>query len=192
MFTSSLLPLLVSETFQGGAAQLSLMEAIAGVGILSGGIILSVWGGFRRRVYTTLMGMVMLGLGLVVLGLTPGNLFWLALASTFAIELTIPLIDGPLMAILQATVAPEMQGRVFTIMGSLLLITSPFSLAVAGPISDALGLQVWYLTAGLLSTVLGVVGFFLPAIVNIEQNQKGHPASNPMEPIAVRAVALEE
>ena len=188
----SLLPLLVSKTFQGGAAQLSLMEAIAGVGILLGGIILSVWGGFRKRVYTTLMGMVMLGLGLVVLGLTPGSLFWMALVSTFAVGLTIPLIDGPFMAILQATVAPEMQGRVFTIMGSLLLITSPFSLAVAGPISDALGLQIWYIAAGILSVTIGVAGFFLPSVVNIEQNQNNQPKSSAREPVAVGALALED
>jgi DHA3 family macrolide efflux protein-like MFS transporter len=86
------------------------------------------------------------------------------------IGLTIPLIDGPIMAILQGTVAPEMQGRVFTIMGSLLSVTSPLGLAIAGPVSDRLGLQVWYVTAGILCGVVGVVGFFLPTLANIEQN----------------------
>ena len=128
----SLLPLLVSEHFNGDAAQLSLLEATIGVGIVMGGLVLSVWGGFRRKIYTTMMGMVVLGLGFVVLGFTPGNLFLAALVSTFVVGLMIPLIDGPIMAILQGTVAPEMQGRVFTLMGSLLWITSPFSLAVAG------------------------------------------------------------
>ena len=88
----------------------------------------------------------------------------------------IPLIDGTIMAILQGTVAPEIQGRVFTMMGSLLLITSPFSLAVAGPVSDWLGLQVWYVTAGVLCGVTGLAGFFIPAIVNIEENANGTSA----------------
>jgi len=169
----SLLPLLVSEHFNGSAAQLSLLEAVVGVGIVLGGLILSVWGGFRRKIYTTMMGMVILGLGFVVLGFTPGGLFWMALASIFVVGLTIPLIDGPIMAILQGTVAPEMQGRVFTLMGSLLWITSPFSLAVAGPVSDWLGLQVWYVTAGVLCGVTGLAGLFIPAIVNIEENANG-------------------
>jgi DHA3 family macrolide efflux protein-like MFS transporter len=166
----SLLPLLVSEHFNGDAVQLSLLEAIAGVGIVVGGLILSVWGGFWRKIYTTMMGVVMLGLGFVVLGFTPGSLFWMALASIFVVGLMIPLVDGPIMAILQGTVAPEVQGRVFTLMGSLLWITSPFSLAVAGPVSDWLGLQVWYITAGVLCGVTGLAGFFIPAIVNIEEN----------------------
>ena len=166
----SLLPLLVSEHFNGDAAQLSLLEAVSGVGILLGGLILSVWGGFRRKIYTMMLGVVILGLGFVALGFTPGGLFWMALVSIFVIGLMIPLVDGPIMAILQGTVTPEMQGRVFTLMGSLLWITSPFSLAIAGPVSDRFGLQVWYLTAGTLCGVAGLGGFFVPAIVNIEEN----------------------
>jgi DHA3 family macrolide efflux protein-like MFS transporter len=172
----SLLPLLVSEHFNGDAAQLSLLEAVSGVGIVAGGLILSVGGGFRRKIYTTMMGIVVLGLGFVVLGFTPGSLFWMALASTFVVGLMIPLIDGPIMAILQGTVAPEIQGRVFTLMGSLLWITSPFGLAVAGPVSDWLGLQVWYVTAGVLCGAIGLAGFFIPAIVNIEENANGTSA----------------
>jgi len=96
----SLLPLLVSQHFSGDAAQLSLLEAVAGVGIVAGGLILSVWGGFRRKIYTTMLGMIILGLSFVVLGLTPGGLFRMALASIFVVGLMIPLIDGPIMAIL--------------------------------------------------------------------------------------------
>ena len=169
----ALLPLLVSEHFNGGVAQLSLLEAVVGVGIVVGGLILSVWGGFRRKIYTTMSGMAILGLSLLVLGLTPGQVFWMALASIFVAGLTIPLIDGPIMAILQKAVAPEIQGRVFTMMGSLLWITSPLSLAVAGPVTDWIGLQVWYVTAGVMCVATGLAGFFVPAIVNIEENNNG-------------------
>ena len=174
----SLLPLLVNKHFDGGAAQLSLMEAVAGVGIIIGGLVLTIWGGFQRRIYTSLLGMVALGLSFLVLGLTPGGLFWMALVSIFVVGLMIPLIDGPIMAILQATIAPEIQGRVLTLMGSLLWITSPFSLSVAGPISDGFGLQVWYVTAGALCAVAGLALFFVPAIVNIEENANGASATS--------------
>ncbi len=168
----SLLPLLVSDHFNGDAAQLSLLEAVAGVGIVLGGLILSVWGGFRRKIYTTMLGMVILGLSFLVLGFTPGEAFAIALASIFVTGLTIPLIDGPIMAILQGRVAPEIQGRVFTMMGSLLSVTSPFSLAIAGPVSDWLGLQVWYVAAGVLCGLAGLALFFVPALVDIEENNK--------------------
>jgi DHA3 family macrolide efflux protein-like MFS transporter len=166
----SLMPLLVSDHFDGGAAELSLLEAIAGIGIVAGGVILSIWGGFRRKILTTLAGMVILGLSFGVLGLLPGTWFSIALGSSFLAGLMIPFIDGPINAILQATVAPEMQGRVFTMVGSLISITSPFSLSIAGPVSDALGLQMWYVVAGVLCGMIGLAGFFIPALVGIEEN----------------------
>jgi len=169
----SLLPLLVSDHFQGEAAQLSMLESVAGLGIVVGGLVLSVWGGFRRKIFTSMTGMVVLGLGFVVLGLTPGTLFWMALGSVLVIGLMLPMVDGPFMAILQGTVAPEMQGRVFTIIGSLFSISSPIGLAIAGPVSDALGLQVWYVAAGVLCAASGLAGFLVPSIVHIEENHGG-------------------
>jgi DHA3 family macrolide efflux protein-like MFS transporter len=184
---------LVSKYFGGDAAQLSLLESVVGVGIVVGGLVLSVWGGFQRRIYTTLMGCAILGLGLVGLGLTPGHLFWAALASVSVVGLMIPLVDGPIMAILQDTVVPEMQGRVFTIMGSLLSLTSPFSLAVAGPVSDWLGLQVWYVVAGVLCVALGLGGFFVPVIASIEENHRGRAIPDKrMLPVAAEIAATEQ
>jgi len=94
----------------------------------------------------------------------------MALVSMFFMGLMIPMTDGPVMAILQSTVAPEMQGRVFSLLGSLLSITSPLGLAVAGPVSDWLGIQVWYLIGGALCVIIGLAGFFIPAIVQLEDN----------------------
>jgi DHA3 family macrolide efflux protein-like MFS transporter len=188
----SLLPLLVKAHFGGNAAQLGLLESVAGVGILSGGLILSVWGGFRRRIYTSLMGGAILGLGFILLGSTPGDRFWLALGSVFVVGSMIPLVDGPIMAILQGTVEPAMQGRVMTIMGSLLGLTAPLGLVFAGPVSDWLGLQVWYLVAGTLCIILGLGGRFVPAIANIEENHRtttaiGESLSRPATEVSTAA-----
>jgi DHA3 family macrolide efflux protein-like MFS transporter len=66
-------------------------------------------------------------------------------------------------------------GRVFMMVGSLLSLTSPVGLAVAGPVSDALGLRVWYLVAGVLASMGGMAAFFIPALVHVEDN---HAASS--------------
>ena len=168
----SLLPLLVSQHFGGDAAQLGLLEGVFGVGVVVGGLGLSIWGGFRRRIYTMLGGMLLLSVGLLAIGLTPASAFTLALGAALVLGISIPFIDGPLFAIMQAGVAPDMQGRVFMLVASLVSITSPIGLVIAGPVSDFLGLQVWYVAAAILCGALGVAGFFIPVIVNIEQN--GH------------------
>lgn len=164
----SLLPLLVSQHFQGGAAEYSLIEAASGVGILVGGLLLSVWGGFSKKIYTIMVGIFGLGLALVSLGFLPGWAFQWAVGLLFLCGLMVPLVDGPLMALLQGSIAPEMQGRVFSLIGSLLWLTSPFSLVIAGPVSDALGLQVWYVVAGILCVASAVLSMAIPLIREIE------------------------
>ncbi len=84
----------------------------------------------------------------------------------------IPIVDGPLMALLQGTIAPEMQGRVFSLAGSLFMLTSPIGLAIAGPVSDAFGLQIWYLAAGTLCAGCGVIGIMLPVIHTVEADDE--------------------
>jgi DHA3 family macrolide efflux protein-like MFS transporter len=175
----SLIPLLVKDHFGGGAAQLSMLEAAIGAGSIAGGLALSVWGGFRKKVYTMALGIGGFSLAFLTWGVIPGDLFWAAVVSGAVVGLMVPLIDGPLMAILQSTVAPEMQGRVFTLFGSLIWITSPLGLVMAGPISDWLGLQIWYSTAAVLSLAAGLVFLLIPAARNIEENANGNQVRRP-------------
>jgi len=164
----SLIPLLVSKHFEGDAYSLSLMETLLGVGIVIGGLILTAWGGFKRKILTSMSALAVSGSFFVLMGLTPASTFWIAVACMFLIGFFMPFVDGPFMAVLQSKIAPEKQGRVFSLIGSLMGITSPIGLAVAGPISDALGLQFWYIAAGILASAVAIAAMFVPAVVNIE------------------------
>ena len=172
----ALMPLLITEHFGGGAVELGWLESAWGVGMLAGGLLLSVWGGFKRRVYTALSAMVAGGIGTAVVGLAPSDGFSLALGGMFLAGAMNPLINGPLFAILQATVAPEMQGRILTLVMSLAAAMMPLSLAIAGPVADVVGVQPWYLAGGVLYSLVGLSGFFIRPMVNIEQN--GHAAAS--------------
>ena len=176
----SLMPLLVTDHFGGDAPQLGWLQSAWGVGMLLGGLLLSVWGGFRRRIYTSMMGLVLGGMSIMVLGLVPGNLFWLALVALLVAGFMNPLINGPLFAILQASVEPAMQGRVFTLVQSLAAAMMPLSLIVAGPVSDAIGVQTWYLFGGAVFALVGILTFFVPAVAAIED---GRPELAEVQPI---------
>ena len=69
-------------------------------------------------------------------------------------------------------------------MNSLLNLTGPIGLVFAGPVSDGVGLQVWYVAAGALCGVLGVLGFFIPAIMKVEENNDGAAAVGAKMPTA--------
>jgi len=165
----SLIPLLVKEHFAGTAWHFGAIEAAAGIGMLTGGVVLSLWGGFKRRVSTTLVGLVCLGLSIFLLGMMPANMFILAVAMAVLAGFMIPMIDGPLLAILQAIVAPEVQGRVFTLLASLSKAMAPLSLIIAGPVADLIGIRSWFIVGGFVTLILGMAGFFIPQLLHIEE-----------------------
>jgi DHA3 family macrolide efflux protein-like MFS transporter len=171
----ALLPLLVKNHFGGGAIQLAWVESASGIGIITGGLVLSVWGGFRRRVLTSLLGLIGIGIGTLLVGLTPAPLFVMAVSAMFFTGFMMPITNGPLMAVIQAMVAPEMQGRVFTLIGSLAAAMSPLGLAIAGPLSDAIGVRTWFLIGGVVTGLMGLVSFLIPSVLYLED----HPASAP-------------
>ncbi len=188
----SLMPLLVTEHFNGDAPQLAWLEASWGVGLVLGGLLLSAWGGFRRRVYTSLMGLIIQGLGIMLVGLSPANALWLAVAGMFVAGSMNALVNGPLFALLQAAVAPEVQGRVFTVVASMSSAAFPLSLAVAGPVADAIGLRPWYVVGGIVCTLMGLGACFVPVIVNIEQNHNGHIVEDTSPSTRAAMVAVTE
>lgn len=173
----ALLPILVTRHFGGAEGELALINSAFSSGLLVGGLVLGAWGGFKRRIYTSLLGLVLLGLSFGALGLVPGNAFWLAVGLAFIASLTVVLVNGPLLAILQAVVAPEMQGRVFSLIGSVATALSPAGLLIAGPVADAVGVQVWYLVGGVCSLGLGALAFVVPDIRNLEDHQAAAPAA---------------
>ena len=77
--------------------------------------------------------------------------------------------NGPLSALFQATIQPEIQGRVFAVQQSLVSIGWPLSLAVAGPVADLVGLSAWYVAGGLVAVLAGLFALSRPTIVNLEQ-----------------------
>lgn len=174
--SSSFMPLLVTEHFQGTAWHLSALEVGMGGGVIVGGLLLSAWGGFRSRIYTSLLGVIGIGLGILLVGLTPTSAFPLAVAGMALTGLMMAFANGPLMAVLQATVAPSMQGRVISLLSSGATAMMPIGLALAGPLADVVGVRTWFLAGGLITAAAGVAGLFIPSLINLEKDRDDHPS----------------
>jgi DHA3 family macrolide efflux protein-like MFS transporter len=164
----SLLPLLVLQRLNGGAAQFGWLSSSFGAGLIVGGVALGAWGSFRKRIVTTLVAMTALGVAVTAVGLTPASSFLWALVSMSCVGLIVPLVNGPVYAILQATIAPDYQGRVFSLVASLAGAAAPLGLIVAAPVAEITGVGVWYLAGGIACVAMGIAGFFAPALMGIE------------------------
>jgi len=167
----SLLPLMVTEHFGGDALELAWMSSSHGFGFIAGGLILSLWGGFKRRTNTALIGLIGVGLGSMAFGLIPGNLFWLGMAVMFLRTAMIPFIRGSVMAIFQTNVPPELQGRVFTLLMASISIMAPFGLVLGGPIANAYGVNAIFIFAGIGCLGVALIWALNPSILNMETQQ---------------------
>jgi DHA3 family macrolide efflux protein-like MFS transporter len=168
--TFSLLPLLVKSHFAGGAIQLGWLNALFGAGVIFGGLLLSVWGGFKRRILTTTMGIFGIGVGSTIIGFIPPTGLSIALGAMSLIGIMMPIANGSLMAIMQVAIEPEIQGRIFTLTGSASSAMIPIGLAIAGPLSDAFGIRIWFVISGLVCILMGILQLSIPAVANIEQS----------------------
>ena len=174
---SSLLPLVVTRIFKGGAVELGWVESTFGAGIIIGGILLSVWGGFKRRIVTSFSGIIGIGLGILLTGLVPEDRFYLFIAAGFLTGFAQVFANGPLNAIFQASIAPDMQGRVFSLLGAGATAMMPLGLLIAGPVSDYFGIRFWFIFGGALCILMTIIAIFIPSIMNIETNNNGNSST---------------
>jgi DHA3 family macrolide efflux protein-like MFS transporter len=168
----TLSPLMVTQHFKAGVWELSMIESSMGIGVVIGGVALGVWGGFKSKILTSLMGVVGLGLGVLIFGLAPANAFWMGLVGMVLLGFMNPIANGPLQAIMQSKVAPEMQGRVMGTTGALCSAMMPLSMVVVAPVAEFLGLRVWYWVGGSLTILIGLAALFIPSIMALDSSQK--------------------
>ena len=170
--TTALTPLLVTKYFGKGALELGSLDSLFGIGMIAGGITLSIWGGFKKKIVTSLSGIIMFSFAILAIAIAPADKFWIMVASMFVIGFMLPMANGPIHALFQTLIEPNMQGRVLSLVSSVAQAMMPLSLIIAGPVTDATSYQTWFWIAGILNLVIGVGSFFIPAIINIESNHR--------------------
>lgn len=158
----SLLPLVVTEHFGKGAYELGLIDSAFGVGVIVGGLILSAWGGFKNRLLTSLVALMLAGGAILLIGLAPANMYLLAVVGMALFGFLHPMINGPIFAVMQSKVEPEIQGRVFSFLTAGAGLASPLGLAIAGPVVDATSNQLWFILGGILTMLVGFISLFFP------------------------------
>lgn len=116
------------------SVSLGLVQSAGAIGGVVGGVVMSAWGGFKRRVHGVLAGWAVSSFFFALVGLGTWLPLWVAataLSSLFA-----PLINGSNQAIWQSKVAPDVQGRVFSARTLIAWMTNPISPLIAGTLGD--------------------------------------------------------
>lgn len=142
---------ILSRSHNNTAIFASVQSAI-GLGGLVGAVLLSVWGGFKRRIYGMLLGTVLSYGCMVVFGL--GNLPITWMLAGFFTAVFWSSISSSEQAIWLAKIPPEIQGRVFANRYLITQLAAPMGLAIAGPLADRV-FQPAMLSGGILANTFG-------------------------------------
>jgi DHA3 family macrolide efflux protein-like MFS transporter len=167
----SLMPLLVKEYFGGSAIHLGWVESAMGIGMFVGGALLGSWGGFKRNIVTSMLGLMGMGLGTLIFAIAPSSALWLAVIGSLLVGSMTSMTMGPFYAMIQTIVEPDMQARIFSLLNSVGAAMVPIGLMIAGPVVDHAGIKIWFFAGGILCVLMSVAGLSMPAIINIENRQ---------------------
>ena len=176
---------------------LGYLSTIMGIGMLAGTLLMSAWGGGKRKVFTLLASGLVGSIFLSAVGIRL-SIPLLAVCG-FGFMFSVPLMNASSQAIWQAKVAPDVQGRVFALRRTIAWSSQIVAPLLAAPLADYVfkpamseggglasilgpivgvganhGIGVLISFLGLLSVLVCVVGFSSRSIRNVETDLPDH------------------
>lgn len=131
--------LLVSRVYGDAYWYLTAVELVGFAGMVLGGVVMGLWGGFKSREKTFAVGFLVLSVMTMGMGVSPYFLLYLAMMFVYSVALTV--IPTAVTTIIQERAESAMQGRVFGLMGAMYSGFLPVGMAIFGPLADLMPLQ---------------------------------------------------
>jgi len=160
---NALFPLMSMGYFGGTTTHAAIAETTFSAGMLIGGLVLGVWGGFKRRILTLGASVTLMGIGLAASGLLPKQGFIGFAALCVVMGFSAPF-HGVQSALFQERIAPECLGRVFSLSMSMMSLAMPIGLILAGAFAEVIGVHTWFLISGVLVIAIALLMMSMPAI----------------------------
>jgi DHA3 family macrolide efflux protein-like MFS transporter len=158
---SNLSPLMLVRTFGGDVWLLTVLELSFGIGMVAGGALMAIFASKMDRLGLMVGTSILFGVLAVVMGFTTNLILFYSLF--FLIGLAVPAFSTSSMTLLQETVEPERQGRVFGFVGIVMAVAMPLGMAVLGPLADIVSVEILLIATGALTVGVAVVAVLLPA-----------------------------
>jgi MFS family permease len=146
---------------------LALMNSVGAVGGLIGGLVITSWGGLKKkRVYGVIVPMLLTGLALIGFGLSP--YLYLTAAMVLVLDAMMPAMNAHSQTIWQTQTPKELQGRVFSVRRLIAQFTWPMGTLIAGVAGGLLNPGVVMAVLGAILAVFATLQLFNPYLVRVE------------------------
>ncbi|MGM9665496.1 MAG: MFS transporter [Eubacteriales bacterium] len=134
---------------------MTLVDVVGFVGMTAGGILIGAWGGFKNRVKTLAVGLILFGTLAIGMGAVNSFVVYLFLMVLYGVALT--MVQTASTTLLQEHSSPEMQGRVFGLFGATYSGFLPLGMAVFGPLADIISLRLLMILSGVLLLAMSAI-----------------------------------
>jgi MFS family permease len=149
---------------------LAVMATIGSVGGLLGGLLVSTWGGLKkRRIYGVIIPIMISATAMLGLGLSTG--LYMAAIMALTTHAMVPIMNSHSQTIWQTQTPREMQGRVFSVRRLIAQFTSPMGVALAGWVGGRFDPGLVIATSGVLLLAFSTLQLFNPYMLRVEDKE---------------------
>ncbi|WP_127131615.1 MFS transporter [Georgenia sp. SYP-B2076] len=178
-----LLPFAVRDQAGGGPEHFALVLAAFGVGSAIGSLVVASWRLPRRYLTTLVLSWALGSVPFAAVGLT--DRLSVMVAAVFVVGLTSGVGNVIWGTLLQRRVPPALLGRVSSLDFFVSLLLMPVSMALAGPVGEAVGLRPVFVVASLVPVLFGAAAWLL---ARMPGDEIAHPLDRTIpEPVQVAA-----
>jgi DHA3 family macrolide efflux protein-like MFS transporter len=158
---SNLSPLMLVRTFGSEVWMLTVLEVSFAIGMVIGGALMALFAAKADRLGMIIGSSILFGLLAIGMGFTTNLIIFFALF--FVVGIAVPAFSTSAMTLLQETVEPERQGRVFGFVGIVMAVAMPLGMAVLGPLADVVSVELLLIITGAATVIIAIVAILLPA-----------------------------
>ncbi len=168
---SALFPLMSLDYFGGTTVHAAVAEIVFAVGMLVGGLVMGVTGGFKNRMISIWFAAFSIGVALLVSGMmTPSGFVGFAICCV-VMGFAGPFFNGATTALFQERIAPEYLGRVFSLQGSIISLAMPIGLVFSGMFADEVGIARWFFFSGVAAMAISMLCLLIPTVRTVDRKK---------------------
>ena len=146
--------LFVSRVYGETYWYLTAVELAGVIGMAAGGLLMSIWGGFKSRIKTMSVGLIAFGSLAIGMGLSKQFALYLTLMIIYGVAIT--MVQTATTTLIQEKAEMSMQGRVFGLLGTMYSFFLPVGMAIFGLMADKISLQWIMIGSGIALIVLSI------------------------------------
>jgi len=188
-FSNALLaPMILAKT-NNNSVFLGIIQSSFGIGGIIGGLLMTFWGGTRKKIVSLLIGMMFSGIGQTLLGLSKALPFYVI--SILIISIATIVTNASSQSIWQSKVPHHLQGRVFSARRFIAQFVGTIPMVISGPLVDKYltplfskfttlsnifgngkggAIALLASSGGFLTIIIVIVSLLSPVVMNVEKS----------------------